>query len=639
MKLSPLLLSVTLLGLLAQTAPGACAQSGSAPKPGSIQGAVVNSATGAPIGSATVSLAAIVPAGSPSYSRLAATDQAGKFEIDNVEPGFYRVDYIHAQGYVYQPPPGSALSGQVVVAEGQHVTDITLEMLPLGAISGTVTDENGEPLQDVQVAVMAYGYSDGSKSLQIADGATTDDRGAYRVFNLWPGNYFVHAWWPPGRPQRALPPTEPLPPNLHRDTPETGFVPAFYPNASDVSQATPVRLAPGGQVSGIDLRLRSVPVFDIRGDVQGPARGKPAFRLVAAPCPESAAGAGTGAASYSTEVQADGRFEFAGAAPGVYCLTLVQLSQPQTAYGNRTVTVADHDLDGVTLMSMPAFSIPGTVKLDAPSSEPLKIWVNLEADFVLRTGPFMVQAQPKDGVFTLTGVLPGTYHVTAFQLPPTMYLKSIQYGPDDVSGGLVHIGAEGPALTLVLGTDAGQLSGTVLTASNLPAARVPVTIVPPDRWLNRRDLFKTVRTDSSGQFQVIGLAPGEYKIYAWGDPDVPMATGTRFPQGILRTCHASDDFRLRACDGESGSDPGGRHPQGEREVLSAACTSHGNRRGIDSLARRGLARRAIRRWRRRQSGLGIRRFSGPSSLRPAARRGSIGRHRARGPRQLPHGSR
>jgi hypothetical protein len=104
-------------------------------------------------------------------------------------------------------------------------------------------------------------------------------------------------------------------------------------------------------------------------------------------------------------------------------------------------------------------------------------------------------------------------------LPPGWYLKSMQYGPVDVSEGLVMLRNDGTALTLVVGTDGGQLSGTVQTESGDPALNAMVIVVPADRFANRRDLLKLTGVDATGHFQSAGLAPGEYKVYACEDSD------------------------------------------------------------------------------------------------------------------------
>jgi hypothetical protein len=62
----------------------------------------------------------------------------------------------------------------------------------------------------------------------------------------------------------------------------------------------------------------------------------------------------------------------------------------------------------------------------------------------------------------------------------------------------------------------------VQTDSGDPALNALVIIVPADRFANRRDLLKFTGVDVTGHFQSTGLAPGEYKVYAFEDPDINL---------------------------------------------------------------------------------------------------------------------
>lgn len=485
-------------------------------KPGTVEGMVVNSVTRAPIPRATVSVA-----NGQTYSRVGVTDESGNFQIANVEPGSYRVEYVHAPSYLYEPPRAPAIT----VAADQHVKGLVLEMTPLGVIAGKVTDNDGEPLQGAQVAIMGYRYrADGSKSLGTFDGAVTDDRGQYRVFHLKPGRYYVNAWLPPGQVHDGMFQSDWLPANAHRTTPQLGYMPVFYPNGADVSQASAVPLAAGAEATGINFQLRAVPVYHIRGRVSGFSKADPRTSVLASPCP-----APEGAAEYGAKVQAEGGFDLSGVGAGVYCLTLTQGDSTRTLYANDTVTLTDRSLDSVTVQGMPAFSVPGTVRVDGAPIDLSENVVN--ANPVSRASGSRNSALIEDGKFTLLGTVPGVYHVSpnANRLLPNLYLKSMVYGNRDVSDGVVDLQPGGGVLTLVFGDNAGQLAGTVQDENGEPAAGVEVSVMPADvRLAGRGDLSRWARTDASGHFQEGSLAPGDYQIWAWGDSDVPMALSAEF---------------------------------------------------------------------------------------------------------------
>jgi hypothetical protein len=39
----------------------------------------------------------------------------------------------------------------------------------------------------------------------------------------------------------------------------------------------------------------------------------------------------------------------------------------------------------------------------------------------------------------------------------------------------------------------------------------------PDRNRDRRDVYKIVVSDQNGHFNMLGVAPGDYKLFAWED--------------------------------------------------------------------------------------------------------------------------
>jgi hypothetical protein len=89
-------------------------------------------------------------------------------------------------------------------------------------------------------------------------------------------------------------------------------------------------------------------------------------------------------------------------------------------------------------------------------------------------------------------------------------------GSADVLDGGLHItGIPRDPLEIVIGADAGRLTGTVVNTRQEPLANIKVAVVPgaPDR--HRNDLYKSATTDQSGRFRIQGLAAGSYIVFAW----------------------------------------------------------------------------------------------------------------------------
>ena len=488
------------LAALALLAPVLLAQ----PKPGTIEGAVLNSANGAPVPHATLSIA-----GTRDYSRVTTADDAGKFRFADLEPGPYRVEYVAAPGYVYQPPTLQAFT----VAEDQHVQGVSLELLPFGVIGGRVVDEDGDPIPGVQIAIMQFQSVTSGKG-HTADGAITDDRGMYRAFHLRPGRYFVNAWLPPGKIQYGVLQKDWMPPNTHRDAPEMGYLPVFYPTGADVSQASPINLAPGAQLGGIDFRLRGVPVFHIRGRLTGAPSGRQTS-VLASPCH-----APPGAAEYGAALGRDDHFDIAGVSSGVYCLTLWETGFTRTRYVNDTVTVSDRNLDGVELHGLAAFPVSGVLRFENLSGDVPDVAVFLAPAPDNPVNPIIAQV-PEGGKFVLEGSVPGAYRVQVNRLPPNFYLKSVQIGDQESPDAMVTLHPGGGALTVVVGADAGQLTVTVET-DKARSAPITVSMAPSGSLANRGDLLRSMIAGPDGRAMLLGLPPGEYKVYAWDDPHPPF---------------------------------------------------------------------------------------------------------------------
>src|SRR5262249_31536733 len=91
-------------------------------------------------------------------------------------------------------------------------------------------------------------------------------------------------------------------------------------------------------------------------------------------------------------------------------------------------------------------------------------------------------------------------------------------GQDTLIPGLdLRSGVAAP-LDIVLAPNAGQVSGVVQNEQKEAAPGVTVVLVPQER--ERRELaqyYKTAVTDSTGNYALKNLDPGQYKVYAWPD--------------------------------------------------------------------------------------------------------------------------
>lgn len=173
------------------------------------------------------------------------TGEDGTYTLD-IRTGFYPVEFI--------PPYGSELAAEfwddtygspepVQVIADQVTAGIDAQLAVGATISGTIVDDEGLPVAGVDVNAWSWwdswpGYG---------TWAETDATGSYELVGLPPGYAVVRAY-----------PSQ-----------NSGLSAEYFENAFSPSQATPILLALGGAVAGIDFALG--PPGTISGTVTDPA--------------------------------------------------------------------------------------------------------------------------------------------------------------------------------------------------------------------------------------------------------------------------------------------------------------------------------------------------------------------------------
>src|SRR5262249_35602561 len=113
-------------------------------------------------------------------------------------------------------------------------------------ITGLVHDEDGTPVADILVTAERRTYDfRGRPSLTAVASATTDDRGAYRIFWIDPGEYYVSAGYAPVRK-----------PASDNSPPRATYAPVYFPGVTDPEGVKPIRVDIAREINGVDFRLR-----------------------------------------------------------------------------------------------------------------------------------------------------------------------------------------------------------------------------------------------------------------------------------------------------------------------------------------------------------------------------------------------
>ncbi len=496
---------------------------------GSVEGRVINSATGQGVKKAVVTVTSIaLPSGTQSQGQFAAstgastgifmsgpyammgpngpqnynavTDATGKFHIDNVPAGMVTAMAV-AEGYnIMRNMPGKP----VQLDAGQQLTGIEIKLAPLGVITGKVVDEDGEPIAGVNVTAMRYWYGMGQAQLQQNSSATTDDRGQYRMFDIQPGRIYLSASSNGNAAMRNSAP------NIHSDIPEEAYARVFYPGAGDIDQATPHNLNPGEDWSGADFKLHKLPLYHVRGRVDASAlpAGQRAT-VQAEPC--SMTGRLVPFFMPGTN-RPDGTFDLM-LTSGQWCLVVRAPGRGANGVAlKRPLEVKDSNIEGLTLAAPAAFTLRGSISVDGTPPQHMP-----RLGIALRTADFSGQqagTAKDDLTFEIDNIFPGEHYLTLPQAAG-LYVKSVLYSGQDVSSGIIPDVEPGGALSITLGTDPGELDVQVQSGSVSSGTPVLISIMPDDTHINRQDLYRTGGGTVEGKFSIGGLAPGDYKVLAF----------------------------------------------------------------------------------------------------------------------------
>jgi hypothetical protein len=489
-----------------------------------LEGTVTNKLTGAPVKGAHVIYTRIASGSDPAASPISRdTDIQGHFHLE-LGPGSYRL-WVEREGFARQSYGSGVPEGTgsvLTVAPGQELHDIAFRITPLGALSGRVLDQDGDPLQGVGIQVFRVSYASGMRQLIPVAGASSNDRGEYRCYDLPAGRYFVLAT-PKGSPLSHPMEAGALVPEV-----QDAYVPLYYPGVVELESASVVPVPEGGDIQQIDFRLQSIRATTLRGRVSSPVKfDSNQIQVILAHNDH-------GFASYidrATAVvdPATGKFEIRRVAPGSYFLVASQLIKGEVFSARVpieiTVGVPPEELP---IHVVPAVEAHGTVLMDDGSAVPANLVVRLLPAEGLLPGPAPAAAVNSDGSIRLSGVLPGTWILSVEHLPEGIWIKNISFGDIRSTGGQLNLppGARGP-LRVVLAANGGQLTGIV--GEEGQPQQATVVLVPMETELRPSPhAYRFTGTDSRGAFIFKGVRPGAYRLFAfesiapfaWMDPGI-----------------------------------------------------------------------------------------------------------------------
>lgn len=446
-----------------------CAQSSD----GVISGTVRNTATRIPLEGAQVSLTGVSSDG-------VETDGRGAFRFTGLAPGWYTVR-------AEKPGFTGGEASRIEVRAGAVPDPIAVDLFPLGQIEGSVVDEDGAPVKGVVVEAANAPYRKGVPFLRAP---ATEAGGRFQLANLYPRDYVIRLWLTPALRAAGYPAVE------------------YYPGVSDVARAATIHIAEGAQIAGFPIRLRRVPLVNLKGKIVDGSKDS-AVVEVALDCEP-----GPIAGTYGRRpVDAEGRFHFDGIPPGRHTLLAYRGTDPDDLPYTATVDVGDEEVR----VTVPAFvDLHGTAKSSDSWEGMLGIGVETAGS---GDGAWRHNVIPdSDGAFTLSKVPPGDWTLrlesNALRMQGhTLRVASARFGAVNVLDKAMPVTESGnPAIVITLSAENGRIAGTVEDGPQPDQA-----VVVAARFAGgSKEPYQTATTGAGGSFLIGDLLPGEYQLSAWG---------------------------------------------------------------------------------------------------------------------------
>jgi hypothetical protein len=117
---------------------------------------------------------------------------------------------------------------------------------------------------------------------------------------------------------------------------------------------------------------------------------------------------------------------------------------------------------------------------------------------------------------TMPTTPPDSYKLTFPRLPAGMFVRSATASGHDVLRESILVQGD-MDIDIVLATSSAEVKGVVRDAGGEKLSNAIVALVPDGLLRSAADLYRSVVSDRNGQFQMQGIAPGSYHLFAWAD--------------------------------------------------------------------------------------------------------------------------
>ncbi len=518
-----------------------------------LQGTVQRGGGSDPIAGVEITLFA---AGAPQGERRSVTSDAqGRFTFENIPFGKYQVQPSREGYFAY--PTGQPLPTVVatLTIDSPQTRQIAIDLMPGATIAGRLTDSQGRPLADVGVSATTLQYDEGRPVFAVGTlPRLTNDRGEFRVFWLPPGEYYLLA--ETGSANLAEARINDIL-NVARR--------AYYPGTVDSAAAAPITIRGGESLEGMNFSLPTTANIRITGHVSttGPLPSGGVVRSFYL-LPRDGRPADVYPAEFINTIRPlrglptlDFALEVRGLPPGAYDLAPFYIDGNTFYTGRTPIDIGDRDLENVVAIVHSNVDIPGKV-ISKDNLEYAK-WRAIHLELRARDAavPLTSRAgsavfQP-DGTFTIRNAVEGRYFLYTRSIPEDLYISEIRQGGLDLRDeGIIDVRQGMSPLEITLSTGAGRIEGIVEDGIGGIPARADVVLVPQPSRRQNVMFYDRTTIDDKGQFNFTGIAPGEYKVFAFEQLADSAEKNPQFigryealGQGVTVNAGATEAIRVR----------------------------------------------------------------------------------------------
>lgn len=478
--------------------------------------------------------------------RKLVTDHRGRYLFTGLPDGEYQI-LASRSGYLsgaFGQRRAAGDSSTITLAYGQWINNVDISLWRPAVITGFVTDEAGSPMSGVTVRAYRHDHRAGHAALREVSRAVTDDRGAYRVGSLVPGDHML------GISGANNPEAD-----IDVSAPVEVFAPVYFPSAESVAGAVTVTAEAGRDLAGIDFTMAPATATIVSGRVDPaavPDGQMSGVRLaLARPLDLFVAESRVHRILGSAVPDPDGRFAFHMVPPGEYVIeaTVNVPGEPASVHWARQpVFVGSGNDDPITITLRPGITVSGRTQVVSTIGRNVMPAVKLVVDFeplfeVSGIRPFVANASEAGDFQTGEVLVPGRYLVNVGGIPPGWRLRAVTAGGIDVSDeGLdLSSGYTPPDLTIELTDQLTLITGTVRGVGPLTDAGSTVLLFPQGSQLAARR-YHSSRTSNEGTFTFSNVPAGDYLIVA---VDEAQAGGWQAPDRLQRLAARATAVRLR----------------------------------------------------------------------------------------------